>query len=827
MGKIFIGIKPIPKKNTITKLIRCCSCKKEYDFKGNIFKHKKDNILVCPHCGFKHKIDFTLFDNRIDKLKRVNRLDLVAIDIGTSAINRNAALAHPKTIILKANPANATGRITQIQVYSDQGFTNLQIGIFDKVGTNQFTTRSYHNVGAIGSGYREITVNLDVEAGDYIGCFYDGYAFEITSGGTDGYWYKTGDYIPCTATTFTSKALYAFSLYGVGITIPDPPTNVQATDGAYTDKVQITWTKSDGATAYQVYRDGTPLGWLGDVATYDDTGADAPTITPGSALASDGEYTEHVALSLSGQSVSYGTVHVYKVRAKNAVGESEDSLTDTGFRGKGTLTYQWQRSAADSDANYSNINGATTPSYNDTEAPADGSGRYYRCVINATGASQQISTSDRGYRLFTEFEYVGTGTFAYSGTADQIYSKNYLFEGSGELAFSGDAVIIFGLAFVGSGSLAYSGEAVVTYTRDYLSTAIGELIYSGEAIFSYLCNFLFSGSGELAYSGVAEQSYTYNFSHEADGSFTFSGEGTYTLGFAYTSSGEFTYSGEATQVYTKIFSTTGTGSFNYSGTGSYEVGLSYTGSGSLAYSGTVTQVYTTDFLYTASGEFTYSGAAICEYTIVGVDFEYVGSGQFVFSGTAPQSYTKIFSYTGSGDLTYSGEATISYTLNHLYTASGDLTFSGSAISIVGFTCVGSGAYNFGGTGLDSLGLSYIGSGSFVYSGEATQDYTVDFVYVSSGEFVYSGTAICIYEGAYIYEYVGSGLFIYSGEAICILVYNFLYATLMAIYANESVLSVDVNESVLSVFCNESTLSIYKNESDLSIYGNESILSIEE
>jgi len=187
-----------------------------------------------------------------------------------------------------------------------------------------------------------------------------------------------------------------FEEWGIGA--PSAPTNVSATDGVHTDKVVVTWTKSEDATGYQVYRDGTPLGWLGDVATFDDTGADAPTITPGAASASDGTHADYVALSLSGQSANNGTIHTYKVKAKNAAGESGYSGTNTGYRGVGSLTYQWQRSAADSDANYSNIEGATTVSYNDTGAPADGSGRYYRCVENATGASQQISSVDRGYR---------------------------------------------------------------------------------------------------------------------------------------------------------------------------------------------------------------------------------------------------------------------------------------------------------------------------------------------------------------------------------------------------------------------------------------------
>ena len=283
---------------------------------------------------------------------------------------------------------------------------------------------------------------------------------------------------------------------------PDPPTNVSATDGTYSDKVRITWTKSPGATGYQVYRDGVGLGWLGDVDLKDDSGADAPYITPGSALASDGTFTTKVHLDLSGTHTNDGTVHIYKVKARNAAGESGYSGTNTGYRGPGPLgyqwyksagdydsgygsisgattcpydytgapaptitpgtaaasdgeytahvrltlsgesanpgagryykcylsaagcylvwsgsnrgyrgvgplTYQWQRSAADSDASYGNITGATYEPYNDTGAPENGDGRYYRCYLTATSASSQYSTSDRGYRAVAVTTMIG------------------------------------------------------------------------------------------------------------------------------------------------------------------------------------------------------------------------------------------------------------------------------------------------------------------------------------------------------------------------------------------------------------------------------------
>lgn len=229
---------------------------------------------------------------------------------------------------------------------------------------------------------------------------------------------------------FYNQAVYSARCTQVWVEIDyalAAPENVAATKGTYTDKVVVTWDKVTGATAYQVYRDGTPLGWLGDVATYNDTGAGAPSITPGSAIAGDGEYTDKIALSLSETQTNNGTTHTYVVHAKDAsANESEDSESDTGYRGPGTLTFQWQRSAADSDASYSNISGATTWDYDDTsppggtplislsgqsvsagvfksfvrlsiEAAIEQVGRYYKCVLDATGCTQQISTPDRGY----------------------------------------------------------------------------------------------------------------------------------------------------------------------------------------------------------------------------------------------------------------------------------------------------------------------------------------------------------------------------------------------------------------------------------------------
>jgi len=86
-----------------------------------------------------------------------------------------------------------------------------------------------------------------------------------------------------------------------------PPSNLQASDGTYTDKVALTWTASSGATSYNVYRSGS----LGGARTL---------------LGSP------VATAFADSTVTPGLTYYYWVKACNGLNCSGYSTVDTGWR---------------------------------------------------------------------------------------------------------------------------------------------------------------------------------------------------------------------------------------------------------------------------------------------------------------------------------------------------------------------------------------------------------------------------------------------------------------------------------------------------------------
>jgi hypothetical protein len=96
---------------------------------------------------------------------------------------------------------------------------------------------------------------------------------------------------------------------------PAAPTNVAASDGAYADRVRITWTAPAGATAYEVWRNTAS--------------------SSGSAVKINA--TDITGITYDDTTAVAGTTYYYWVKAKNAGGTSGFSASNTGFRAVGAL----------------------------------------------------------------------------------------------------------------------------------------------------------------------------------------------------------------------------------------------------------------------------------------------------------------------------------------------------------------------------------------------------------------------------------------------------------------------------------------------------------
>jgi len=93
------------------------------------------------------------------------------------------------------------------------------------------------------------------------------------------------------------------------ITPPPPPTGISASDGTFTDRVQVSWSASTGATYYQVFRH---------------TSNNSSSATLLSSNHSSSPYNDTSAVA--------GTTYYYWIKACNSGGCSSFSASDSGYR---------------------------------------------------------------------------------------------------------------------------------------------------------------------------------------------------------------------------------------------------------------------------------------------------------------------------------------------------------------------------------------------------------------------------------------------------------------------------------------------------------------
>lgn len=114
--------------------------------------------------------------------------------------------------------------------------------------------------------------------------------------------------VKITSTSNSSYYDYSNNYFSITEPPPDAPTGVSASDGTYTDKIQVSWNASSGATSYEIWRYTSNNSGSASKIADDDT-------------ASPYDDTNAVA----------GTTYWYWVKAKNSGGTSGFSNCDSGY----------------------------------------------------------------------------------------------------------------------------------------------------------------------------------------------------------------------------------------------------------------------------------------------------------------------------------------------------------------------------------------------------------------------------------------------------------------------------------------------------------------
>jgi hypothetical protein len=148
-----------------------------------------------------------------------------SIDVGPGATDRATATGDTGyTYVAHENTANADGTLDTFQTYFVTNGVGVQVGVFYVVSDNNLTTRSNANWGNVASGSQQTldlsVAPISVSSGDYIGLYKQSGTLEKTSTGAEGFWYQTGDYIPCTNQLFTRDVGTTISLYATGTETP-------------------------------------------------------------------------------------------------------------------------------------------------------------------------------------------------------------------------------------------------------------------------------------------------------------------------------------------------------------------------------------------------------------------------------------------------------------------------------------------------------------------------------------------------------------------------------------------------------------------------------
>lgn len=138
------------------------------------------------------------------------------IDFGSPCEELSSAATVGYTYIDIANPANRTGKITSVELWFLTNATGVKVGSFYGTSPN-ITMRDYTSIGNVVAGSKQtFTVDIDVEAGDFIGVYFPSGQMAYQPYGGTLVLYMEGDCFDGVSHSYGDLGSYKFSMHGSG-----------------------------------------------------------------------------------------------------------------------------------------------------------------------------------------------------------------------------------------------------------------------------------------------------------------------------------------------------------------------------------------------------------------------------------------------------------------------------------------------------------------------------------------------------------------------------------------------------------------------------------
>ena len=363
--------------------------------------------------------------------------------------------------------------------YANGASVSLDLGLQGTTFANEPTFEAYtlsgDAIGATGLTFNTATGNLSgTITSDYLDTTYN---FTVTENVTG------------------NAQAYAFTTTGTGvlINVTSQPSSgsIEAGSGGTVTFGPVAGISSDGSTItyeWEVSVNGG-VGWATVTNGGGYSGATTNTLTV------DDDYAKNTFqyrcklntnTAIAPGYTNAATLTVFRVITVNTqptnsqpISPAAGSFTAIGSTlDAATITYQWQKSENGDGVNYSDISGANTTTYTTGSTTYDDSyGDYYRCKLNATGASEVISSAARLFvqRTINITSQPTNTTGAVGGTSSFGVAATTSDNDAGDITYQWQISITNGSTWsnVSDGT----GGTTTTYTTPTLTSGYDEYQY--------------------------------------------------------------------------------------------------------------------------------------------------------------------------------------------------------------------------------------------------------------------------------------------------------------------------------------------------------------